>query len=320
MNIVFMGTPDFAATILRHTATWPGGTVSAVYTQPDRPSGRGNKLTPCATKMAAQELGIPVFQPPHFRDTNTVHQLKNLSADVLVVAAYGLLLPQCVLDAPQLGAYNIHASLLPQHRVAAPIQRAVMRGDTITGITIMRMEASLDTGPILLQRATPLLPTDTAGTLFVSLAEMGGKLIIEALQSLAGGHAAFTPQNNALASYAPKIAPHEEWIPWELPCSAVHHHIQGLFPFPGARCLWVTPNKPPLALRVEPGEIIHDNTHESPGTIVAADEHGLVIACGTGRYRILRLCPAGKKTMPAIAFRNGYLQNMPYGTLSRPQA
>lgn len=171
LRIVFMGTPDFAASILRAVAAWEGGTVEAVYAQPDRPAGRGKKLKAPATKEAALELGIPVYQPLNFKTDDAVRTLRDLAPDVLVVAAYGLLLPQCVLDIPRCGAYNVHASLLPRHRGAAPIQRALMEGDAVTGVTIMRMEAGLDTGPMLLQQAVSIEPDDTAGTLFEVLAE-----------------------------------------------------------------------------------------------------------------------------------------------------
>ena len=153
LRIVFMGTPDFAATILRAVAAWDGGTVTALYAQPDRPAGRGKRLKAPPAKEAALELGIPVCQPLNFKTAEDLDRLRGQEPDVLVVAAYGLLLPQCVLDIPRCGAYNVHASLLPRHRGAAPIQRALMQGDTVTGVTIMRMEAGLDTGPILLQQA-----------------------------------------------------------------------------------------------------------------------------------------------------------------------
>ena len=162
MRVVFMGTPDFAATVLRHVAAWPGCEVVAAYCQPDRPAGRGHKLQPPAVKVLAQELGIPVFQPLNFKDEADRAALAGLRPDALVVAAYGLILPQSVLDIPTIGPFNVHGSLLPQYRGAAPIQRAIMDGNHLTGITIMRMERGLDTGPMLLQRALGIGIDDTA--------------------------------------------------------------------------------------------------------------------------------------------------------------
>lgn len=328
LRIVFMGTPDFAAVILKAVAAWEGGQVAAAYAQPDRPAGRGNRLKAPAAKVAAAELGIPVFQPLHFKDDVAIRQLRALKPDVLVVAAYGLLLPQCVLDIPACGCYNVHASLLPRLRGAAPIQRAIMNGDTVTGVTIMRMEAGLDTGPILLQQAVAMEPEDTAGTLFDVLAEHGAKLMVGALGMVAENRTAFIPQNDALATHAAKISPREEYIDWSLPAQEIHNHIRGLSPVPGARAVWSMTDRQPVALRLEPGSVAETVapswTELAPGTVAAFDGEALVVICGQGAYRLVRLRPAGKATMSAADFRNGHLRQMsaPYGLLSNaaPQA
>ena len=187
MRVVFMGTPDFAATVLRHVAAWPGCEVVAAYCQPDRPAGRGHKLQPPAVKVLAQELDIPVFQPLNFKDEADRAALAGLRPDALVVAAYGLILPQSVLDIPTIGPFNVHGSLLPQYRGAAPIQRAIMDGNHLTGITIMRMERGLDTGPMLLQRALGIGIDDTAATMHDELADLGGRLMVEVLRQYADG-------------------------------------------------------------------------------------------------------------------------------------
>lgn len=324
LRIVFMGTPDFAATILRAVAAWEGGTVTAVYTQPDRPAGRGKMLKAPAAKEAAQELNIPVFQPISFKTADAVDKLREQAPDVLVVAAYGLLLPQCVLDIPRCGAYNVHASLLPRHRGAAPIQRALMQGDAVTGVTIMRMEAGLDTGPMLLQQAVSIEPDDTAGTLFDLLAGHGARLMTGALGMVAEGRAAFIPQNDDMATYAPKLRPDEEHIDWTLPARTVHNRIRGLTPVPGARTVLHIPGRPPLPLRLEPGQPVDDTEacaqagrDMAPGTISGFDGDALIVACGQGAYRLTRLRPAGKSGMSAADFRNGRLRDLtpPYGLL-----
>lgn len=322
LRIVFMGTPDFAATILRAVAAWDGGEVAAVYAQPDRPAGRGKKLKAPAVKEAAQELGIPVFQPLNFKTNEAVQALRDVRPDVLVVAAYGLLLPQCVLDIPRCGSYNVHASLLPRHRGAAPIQRALMEGDAVTGVTIMRMEAGLDTGPMLLQQAVTIEPDDTAGTLFEVLAEHGARLMTGALGMVAEQRAAFIPQTDELATYAPKIKPDEERIDWTLPARVIHNRIRGLTPLPGARTVLHVPGREPLPLRVEPGHPLENASDlirgdVVPGTVAAFDGEALVVACGEGAYRLTRLRPAGKPGMSATDFRNGRLRERtpPYGLL-----
>ncbi len=318
MRIVFMGTPDFAATILRAVNDWDGGKVVAAYTQPDRPAGRGKQLKRSAVKAAAEELGIPVFQPVNFKDEADVEALSALRPDVLAVAAYGLLLPQKVLDIPKYFPLNVHGSLLPQYRGAAPIQRAVMNGDTVTGVTIMKMEAGLDTGPMLLQQAVRIEPDDTAGSMFEILARHGADLMLGALRMVAEGRAAFVPQNDALAGYAHKIGREEEMIDWKLPASRIHNIIRGLSPDPGARTFLHMEGREPLGMRIGPGEALDLDTGFAPGTLVRMEGGALIAACGSGSYKITALRPAGKNTMGAADFYNGRLKGLaaPYGVLA----
>lgn len=319
LRIVFMGTPDFASTVLKIAAAWEEGNILAVYTQPDRPSGRGKKLKESAVKLLAKELGIPIFQPKTFKNDDAVQELTNLNPDVIVVAAYGLILPQRVLDIPTLGAFNVHGSLLPQYRGAAPIQRAVMNGDTVSGVTIMRMEAGLDSGPILLQQAVSIEPNDTSGTLFEELALRGGQLMTGALGMIKEGRVSCIAQNDALATYATKISPDEEYIDWSGESSHIHNLIRGLTPSPGAKSVLHIEGREPLLLRLEPGEPLSINTTQEPGTLLDIDKGALLIACGTGIYRVSRLRPSGKSTMSAVDFYNGRLRGLtpPFGRLRK---
>ena len=313
LRLVFMGTPDFAATILHKVAAWDGGQIVAVYAQPDRPAGRGKKLQEPAVKKLAHSLGFAVRQPQNFKDEAEILQLRELRPDVLVVAAYGLILPQAVLDIPTLGPYNAHASLLPKHRGAAPIHRAIMDGDQITGVTIMRMEAGLDVGPILLQQAVTIDPQDTSGSMFELLADISGGLMLGALDMLAEKRAAFIPQNNDLASYAPKITRSEEIIDWRQSAEKIHCQIRALTPAPGARTVLTLPGKEALPLQVTPGWILTDNgagdnIKAAPGALLGLADQHLVVACGQGRYGLNCIRPAGKNTMSAQDFHNGYLR------------
>lgn len=311
LRIVFMGTPDFAARVLEAVAAWEGGEVVAVYTQPDRPAGRGKKLAASATKKLALELGIPVYQPRNFREDADVQVLADLRPDVLVVAAYGLLLPQRVLDIPVLGPYNVHGSLLPQYRGAAPIQRAVMNGDRISGITIMKMEAGLDSGPMLLQQAVSIEDSDTAGSLFDELAERGAKLMVGALGMIAEGRVAFIPQNEDLATHAAKISSEEEYVDWTCDAHSIHNRIRGLTPVPGAKSVLRIEGREPLSLRLEPGRPMDREHDAAPGTLLGMEGDALLVACGQGVYALTQVRPAGKATMSASDFRNGRLRGLP---------
>ncbi len=234
-RVAFAGTPDFAAVALRALLA-AGYTVPLVLTQPDRPAGRGMKLQPSPVKQVAQQAGIPVWQPASLRDPEALAALIAQPApDVLVVAAYGLILPRAVLDWPRLGAVNIHASLLPRWRGAAPIQRAIAAGDAQTGITLMLMDEGLDTGPMLRQRAIPITPEDDAGTLHDRLAALGGEMIVEALAQLPQLIAHVTPQPEEGVTYAAKLTAAERWLDWTQPASVLARWVRALSPAPGAQ-------------------------------------------------------------------------------------
>ena len=270
MRVVYMGTPAFAAQVLASMiemlkAVEPQKAVEpdnieivAVYAQPDRQAGRGKKLHEPETKTLANSRGIPVFQPQTFRNNpDAVNELKALKPDVLVVAAYGMILPQEVLDIPTHGAYNIHTSLLPKYRGAAPVQRALMAGDFLSGVTIIRMEAGLDTGPILLQQAISIKDSeafsDDSGTLLEALAESGAKLMKTSLNMIRENRVDLVPQNDERASHAPKLTKQEAQIDWNKSAVEIHNHVRGFFPNPGATAQLQLNEKDPIQVRIEKG-------------------------------------------------------------------
>jgi methionyl-tRNA formyltransferase len=291
MRIIFMGTPEFAVPALRalHAA---GHEIVCAYTQPPRPAGRGKKLSPSPVQMAAEALGIPVRSPRSLRGGPEQAEFSALHADVAVVAAYGLILPQPVLDAPRHGCLNIHASLLPRWRGAAPIHRAVMAGDEVTGVTIMQMEAGLDTGPMLHKVAMPV-GRKTTGELFGELGAVGAAAMVEVLADLS----AFPPeaQDDAAAIYAPKIDKAEGRIDWAGDAAAIERLVRGLAPFPGA---W-------FELGEERVKLLLADAVEgagAPGTVLGPE---FTIACGSGAIRPLRLQRAGKPAMAREEFLRG---------------
>lgn len=312
LRLVFMGTPDFAAAVLRHVLAWRGGTVVAAYCQPDRPAGRGHKMHPPAVKVLALERSIPVYQPLHFREEADRSTLAALRPDLLIVAAYGLILPQTVLDIPVFGPFNVHASLLPQYRGAAPIQRAIMAGDAMTGITIMRMERGLDTGPMVAQRAMGIGLNDTAASMHDELADLGGRLMVEVLEQLAQGTPPTPiPQDDSKATHAAKLTKADGFIHWERPVAEIHARMRGVTPWPGAQSLFLLPGRAPVSVLFQPGEpdvSFSTADHPAPGTITEFRDGALFIACGDGLYRIQTLKPAGGKPLSAEAFWNGYCQ------------
>jgi methionyl-tRNA formyltransferase len=291
MRIIFMGTPDFAVPALRalHAA---GHEVVCVYTQPPRAAGRGKKLSPTPVQLAAEELGLLVRSPVSLRNPEAQAQFAALDADVAVVAAYGLILPQAVLDAPVHGCLNIHASLLPRWRGAAPIHRAVMAGDTETGVTIMQMEAGLDTGPMLHKVSVPV-GRKTTGELFEELGTVGAAAMVAVLADLA----AFPPevQDDAAAIYAPKIDKAEARIDWSQSAEAIERTVRGLAPFPGA---WFT-------LGDERVKLLLAEVVESSGTPGSVLDEDFTIACGSGAIRPLRLQRAGKPVLAREEFLRG---------------
>ena len=304
MNIVFMGTPDFAVPALEALMA-AGHHMLAAYTQPPRPAGRGQKEQPSPVQRAAEASGIPVRSPKSMRDAGALAEFKALRADLAVVAAYGLILPKAVLDAPLRGCLNIHASLLPRWRGAAPIQRAIEAGDAETGITIMVMDEGLDTGPMLLKESVPIGPDTTAAALHDALAALGATLIVRALAGLEIGALLPVPQPGEGVTYAKKIAKEEARLDWRAPAPLLARRIRAFNPFPGA---WFEANGERirvLAAGAEP----HARA-AVPGTVLDAQ---LAIACGEGVLRPTLLQRAGKAPVAAEAFLRGFA--LPAGTV-----
>jgi len=300
LRVIFMGTPDFAVAALRRII--PAHTVVAVYTQPPRPAGRGQQNRESAVHLVAAEHGLPAFTPVTLKDADVQAAFAAHVADIAVVAAYGLILPRAVLAMPRLGCINIHASLLPRWRGAAPIQRAIMAGDAETGVTIMQMEAGLDTGPMLLKAAVPITDSTTAGELHDALAAAGAELILPALERLAAGNLPAIPQPAAGVTHAAKIDKAEAAIDFTKPAHTVLRHIHGLSPFPGA---WFAHgNERIKVLRAEPAK-----GAGAAGTVL---DDGLTVACGDGAVRLVTLQRAGKSPADAAAFLRGYA--LPGGT------
>lgn len=308
LSVVFLGTPEFAATILRKLYAWEGGKITGVFTQPDRPCGRGQACTPPPTKTTAEKLGLPVFQPEHFRSEENIRLLETCRPDLLVVAAYGLILPQRVLDLAPFGAINVHASLLPKYRGAAPIQRCIVNGEAVTGVTIMQMVARMDAGPILKQRALGIALDDTAQIIHDELAELGATLLLETLDDLRNRTLVPMDQEEERATYAPKLTKEEGLIDWNRPALSVHNQIRGLYPWPGAYFLWQGPGKNPVRLTVFPGTLGERlENGPSPGTILGREGDHIAIACRDRVYLVQQLQPAGKKPLNAKDFECGYL-------------
>ncbi|MEM8812123.1 MAG: methionyl-tRNA formyltransferase [Pseudomonadota bacterium] len=306
LSLIFMGTPDFSVPALRAILD-SGHDVVAVYSQPPRRAGRGMKERPSPVHKAARDAGLPVFTPTSLRDETIQGEFTKHEADVAVVVAYGLLLPQAVLDTPDHGCLNIHASLLPRWRGAAPINRAIMAGDSVTGVTIMKMEAGLDTGPMAISREIPICPDETAGHLHDRLSELGADLIVEALAALEADGLSFREQPQEGVTYASKIDKAETAIDWNRGAEVVHRHIRGLSPFPGAWCLMPFGGRPE---RVKILDAVLAPTAGASGTVMDED---LTIACGDGGVRPTRLQRAGKQPLDRVDFLRG--QSVPAGTV-----
>ena len=289
MRVIFMGTPDFSVPALRAIAA--AHEVVCVYTQPPREAGRGQKPRPGAVHLAAEDLGIPVRHPRSLKGEAEQAEFAALNADVAVVVAYGLILPQPVLDAPRLGCLNIHASILPRWRGAAPIHRAIMAGDAETGVAIMQMEAGLDTGPVLAEARTPITPDLTTADLHDRLAVMGAGLIVDVLARLP---LPATPQPEDGVTYASKIDKSEARIDWTRPAEDIDRQIRGLSPFPGAWCEIAGERVKLLRSRLTDGS-------GAPGAVL----EGFRIACGTGAIEVLEAQRAGKRPMLAAEILRG---------------
>ncbi len=302
MKIIFMGSPDFATLLLR--ALHEGGhEIVAVYTQPPRRAGRGRKERKTPVHVLAENLGLPVFTPGSLKSTDEQERFSALGADAAVVAAYGLILPQAILDAPRLGCYNLHASLLPRWRGAAPIHRAVMAGDDRSGVCVMRMEAGLDTGDVCACAEVPITEATTSGDLHDALAEKGARLMLEAMNRLErDGHLACRPQPQAGVTYAEKIGKAEARIDFSRPARAVLAQIHGLSPWPGA---WLElpgrQGKPPLRLKILRAETARGQG--SPGEVLDED---FTIACAQGAIRPVLVQKAGKAPMAREDFLRGF--------------
>jgi len=299
LRLIFAGTPEFATLHLKALID-SEHQLLAVYTQPDRPAGRGKKLQASPVKQLARESGLPVYQPVSLRDGPEQQQLAELAADVLVVVAYGLILPQAVLDAPLLGCLNVHASLLPRWRGAAPIQRAIEAGDHETGITIMQMDAGLDTGGMLATASIPIVGSTTAASLHDELATLGAPLLLQVLGDLTAYQHRACKQDNELATYASKIQKHEADIDWRQDAQLLDRNVRAFNPFPV--CFSMLGND-----RVKIWEATVAGSvamPEAPGTIVQADRKGIVINCGSGQLCITRLQLPGGKPLSAQQILN----------------
>ena len=297
MKIVYMGTPDFAVPALKKLAACESHTVVAVFTQPDKPRGRKMILTPPDVKVCANELGIPVYQPATMRSEEAYNSLKELNPDVIVVAAYGQILPKPVLDLPKYGCVNIHGSLLPKYRGAAPIQQSVLDGEKITGVTTMLMDVGLDTGDILQTAETEIGENETAGELFDRLAILGGELIIETLEALQNGTVTAQKQNEALSTHTTKIDKSLCPIDFNKTASEVHNKVRGLNPWPIATTTVSGKRVKVYSTRLS------EMTGEA-GTVLSLKP--FVVACAENSVEILEIQPEGKKRMPAEAFLAGH--------------
>jgi methionyl-tRNA formyltransferase len=292
VKIIFAGTPQFAADAL--AVILAEHTVLAILTQPDRPAGRGMQLMSSPVKQLALQHGIKIMQPNTFKTKEIQEEIAALSADVMVVAAYGLILPKSVLDMPRYGCLNIHASLLPRWRGAAPIQRAIQTGDATTGITIMQMDAGLDTGAMLLRDECPIAPNDTAHTLHDKLAAMGAASILQALRQLPDGISAVAQDSDA-ATYAAKLLKNEAQIDWSLDATVIERTVRAFNPFPLCRFSYKQ-----VQFKIWQASL---QTHQgSPGEVLAVDKQGITVACGSGSLRLEILQRPGGKAQPAAQF------------------
>jgi methionyl-tRNA formyltransferase len=308
LRVVFFGTPSFAVPTLRHLIA-SRHPVVAVVSQPDRPKGRGHKLQPTPTHDVAAARGVPVLQPEKIRTEEFLQSVRSLSVDLGVVAAYGRILPDALLHIPRLGMINVHGSVLPAYRGAAPVHRAVIGGATETGVTIMRVVKELDAGPMLAVARRPIGPDETSAEVEEALAELGARLLVETVDQLAAGHADETPQDHARATYAPKIAKAEGAIEWSQPAATIHNLVRGLQPWP-----LVSARLGGLRYLIHRTTLTFRYATVLPGTIVEATGEGLDVAAGDGRvFRILQIQPEGKRVMTAREFMAG--RHVPAGAV-----
>jgi len=299
LRIIFAGTPPFAATALEALLARQFDVV-AVLTQPDRPSGRGMQLTPSAVKQLALQHGLPVLQPTSLKSADIQGELAGYAADVMVVAAYGLILPQVVLQLPRYGCLNIHASLLPRWRGAAPIQRAIFAGDDETGITVMQMDAGLDTGDMLLKKACPISAHDTAQTLQDKLAMLGAEAIVETLHLLEQEKLAHVPQDNEQATYAAKLTKAEAQINWANDAASIARAVRAYNSFPVAYTILNA-----TSIKIWQASV-RDNLSGAAGTVLSVEKAGIIVACGQGALCLEVLQRPNAKALPAAQFVQGF--------------
>uniref|UniRef100_A0A486XUG5 Methionyl-tRNA formyltransferase n=1 Tax=Rheinheimera sp. BAL341 TaxID=1708203 RepID=A0A486XUG5_9GAMM len=309
LRIIFAGTPDFAARHLQALIASEHQVV-AVYTQPDRPAGRGQQLQPSAVKQLAQQHNIAVYQPKSLKKAPAQAELAALHADLMVVVAYGLILPQVVLDSPRLGCINVHGSLLPRWRGAAPIQRAIWAGDHETGITIMQMDAGLDTGAMLSKVSCAIEDNDTSASLYEKLAVLGPQALLAALQQLPALQQQAQLQDDSLASYAEKLHKDEALLDFNKSAFALQREIRAFNPWPVSYISLTQGN-----IKIWQANVSSSGTDKAPGTVLAADKHGVAIACAEGQLLITLLQPPGKKAMSAADFLNGRADWLKPGTV-----
>ncbi|GLT20251.1 methionyl-tRNA formyltransferase [Vibrio zhanjiangensis] len=292
LKIVFAGTPDFAA---RHLAALLSSEhqVVAVYTQPDRPAGRGKKITSSPVKTLALEHHVPVHQPENFKSEQAKQDLANLNADLMVVVAYGLLLPQAVLDTPKLGCVNVHGSILPRWRGAAPIQRSIWAGDEQTGVTIMQMDIGLDTGDMLKIASLPIEPTDTSASMYQKLAELGPVALLECLADIANGSAVAKKQDNDQANYAEKLSKEEARIQWNHDAVHIERCVRAFNPWPVSHFVAAD-----SSIKVWQSRVDKRQTSQAPGTIIQADKTGIYVSTGKDVLVLEQIQVPGKKAMP----------------------
>ena len=301
MRILFMGTPDFAVPSLEALAA-AGHQLVGAFSQPDKPKNRGMKLQPTPVKVCAQGLGVPVFQPAKLRDGTALETIRHLDPELIVVAAYGRILPQEILDYPQFGCINVHSSLLPKYRGAAPIHWAILNGDQETGVTIMHMALALDAGDIIAQRATPIDPNETVEELHDRLAQLGAQLLVDTVAEIAAGTAGRTPQAEDQVTLAPMLSRALSPMDFTRPARALHDQVRGLIPWPaavtelgGVRC------------KILATTVLDETTGKAPGSVIAADKKGLKLACGGGTVlRIDRLQADGGKRLAAADYLRGH--------------
>ncbi|MBM2829413.1 MAG: Methionyl-tRNA formyltransferase [Gammaproteobacteria bacterium] len=298
LRLAFAGTPELAATALEALIKRSPHIVTTVYTQPDRHAGRGQKLALSAVKQLALKHGLSILQPPSPAEIDPDTQLARV--DVLVVVAYGVLLPEKLLNRPRYGCINIHTSLLPRWRGAAPIQRAIQAGDSETGITIMQIDTGLDTGPILAQVKCPIAAEDTSGSLHDKLAALGATCLLETLDNIAANNINPVPQDNSMATYARKITKAEARVDWSLPAIELERTVRAFNPSPVA---YTELNG--LKLRIWQARIIDQSAHDSPGAVIACHRSGIDVATGKGILRLLKVQPPGKRILSIAEFLNG---------------